>query len=480
MVKGSIHPIKYWLLASFVLWIAGTVIAQEEHVSYHYKGGTVIVKFDHVQDSAQLDDLLQTIGSSKAITDSLQGLKRKRLTPSGWELVAYDQDKIEYRKKLRDLSSDSKSSFFLTEREDYDKIQAYNLDVKYGVNRFREPSVVHQGNNVYTFKLLDYPNARQVYLSGTFNNWSTLGQPMQRGEEGWEASIPLTKGKHLYKFIVDGSWIIDPANAYTERDRNGHTNNVFFNYNYNFRLRGFPQAEEVYLAGSFNAWQSDELQLNKVADGWELPLYLEPMIHTYKFIVDDQWMTDPHNPNTRPDGFGNENSLLSFGNQYTFQLKGYPEAQHVVLSGDFNNWNGAELIMEKQADGWALPIALRPGNYQYKFIIDGRWTVDPDNPYRNGRQNLENAVRAVEPNHTFFLPGHTDAKEVLLTGTFNGWSEQGYTMRPTADGWTIDLYLPKGKTRYKFIIDGKWQRDKDNPLWEKNQFDTEDSVLWMK
>lgn len=48
------------------------------------------------------------------------------------------------------------------------------------------------------------------------------------GKEGdeWICRIDLTPGKYTYKFIIDGDWILDPANSETETDDRGHTNSV--------------------------------------------------------------------------------------------------------------------------------------------------------------------------------------------------------------------------------------------------------------
>lgn len=53
-------------------------------------------------------------------------------------------------------------------------------------------------------------------------------------------------------------------------------------------------------------------------------------------------------------------------------------ARKVQVAGDFNNWDPQSL--RKQKDGtFTLNLELAPGTYEYKFIIDGTWTVDPDN-----------------------------------------------------------------------------------------------------
>ena len=46
--------------------------------------------------------------------------------------------------------------------------------------------------------------------------------------------------------------------------------------------------------------------------------------------------------------------------------------------------------------------------------------------------------------------------------------------------WVMKVYLPQGKTRYKFIVDGEWMIDPKNPLWENNGAGTKDSFIWVK
>lgn len=57
-----------------------------------------------------------------------------------------------------------------------------------------------------------------------------------------------------------------------------------------------------------------------------------------------------------------------------------PGAQEVYLVGDFNNWNPTVEPMEKSGDVFEIWLFLVPGTYRYKFVVDGEWTVDPDNP----------------------------------------------------------------------------------------------------
>jgi 1,4-alpha-glucan branching enzyme len=51
-------------------------------------------------------------------------------------------------------------------------------------------------------------------------------------------------------------------------------------------------------------------------------------------------------------------------------------AKKVCLAGDFNNWNEESHPMEKIGDSWHLTLQLPPGEYRYKYLVDGFWHND--------------------------------------------------------------------------------------------------------
>jgi chromosome partitioning protein len=59
-----------------------------------------------------------------------------------------------------------------------------------------------------------------------------------------------------------------------------------------------------------------------------------------------------------------------------------PEANEVRVAGDFNNWQPDEAAhLDFDGHGiWSAVLPLKPGTYQYRFIVDGRWMEDPHNP----------------------------------------------------------------------------------------------------
>jgi hypothetical protein len=88
----------------------------------------------------------------------------------------------------------------------------------------------------------------------------------------------------------------------------------------------------------------------------------------------------------------------SLSGNVTFQLLRYPDANVVALAGSFNNWNQSQTLFAKDGDRWICRIKLEPGKYLYKFIVDGDWMVDPDNPATedDGNGNINSVLVVVK------------------------------------------------------------------------------------
>jgi CubicO group peptidase (beta-lactamase class C family) len=92
------------------------------------------------------------------------------------------------------------------------------------LRRLTLPPPSLQGNT--TFRLKGHTDARLVALAGSFNEWNQSRTLCGREAEGWVCRLDLPAGKHLYKFVVDGEWMPDPANPTRERDPHGNVNSV--------------------------------------------------------------------------------------------------------------------------------------------------------------------------------------------------------------------------------------------------------------
>ena len=86
-------------------------------------------------------------------------------------------------------------------------------------------------------------------------------------------------------------------------------------------------------------------------------------------------------------------------NKYRFTYKASPTDKQINLFGQFNSWDRQNLPMtDSNGDGiYEIEIPLDPGRYEYKFYVDGKELIDPDNPIKvpNGLGDF-NSVRVIE------------------------------------------------------------------------------------
>ncbi len=74
-----------------------------------------------------------------------------------------------------------------------------------------------------------------------------------------------------------------------------------------------------------------------------------------------------------------------------------PEANEIYVVGDFTGWDVGKYRMRKFKTGlWKKKLPLKPGRYEYRFVIDGEWHTDPENISRQPNPfGSENSVLIV-------------------------------------------------------------------------------------
>jgi chromosome partitioning protein len=77
-----------------------------------------------------------------------------------------------------------------------------------------------------------------------------------------------------------------------------------------------------------------------------------------------------------------------------------PAASDVRVAGDFNGWipdkDVRSLIAAEGATRvWTKILRLEPGTYQYRYVVDGEWREDPDNPKASQGPGGRNSVLVV-------------------------------------------------------------------------------------
>ncbi len=71
-----------------------------------------------------------------------------------------------------------------------------------------------------------------------------------------------------------------------------------------------------------------------------------------------------------------------------------------------------------------------------------------------------------------------DASEVFVVGSFNEWNPRATPMERDALGdWTVEIQLPRGEHRYRFLVDGDWRDDPNATQTVVNPFGGFDSIV---
>jgi hypothetical protein len=94
----------------------------------------------------------------------------------------------------------------------------------YTAPRVELPPPSLKGNT--TFRLKGHADASIVAVAGSFNNWNQSQLLFAREGDEWVCRVDLDPGVYTYKLVVDGNWLLDPANPSTQEDEAGNVNNV--------------------------------------------------------------------------------------------------------------------------------------------------------------------------------------------------------------------------------------------------------------
>ena len=62
----------------------------------------------------------------------------------------------------------------------------------------------------------------------------------------------------------------------------------------------------------------------------------------------------------------------------TFVFRPERPVKDVAVVGSFNGWDPEQGRMAQTKGEFRRRFKLQPGNYEYKFVVDGEWRTDPD------------------------------------------------------------------------------------------------------
>ncbi len=84
-----------------------------------------------------------------------------------------------------------------------------------------------KGRKRVTFELRAEPGS-EVFVAGDFNDWAPAKRPLVYDESVYKATLLLPKGRHEYKFLIDGIWCVDPECADWVPNDQGSLNSVLY------------------------------------------------------------------------------------------------------------------------------------------------------------------------------------------------------------------------------------------------------------
>ena len=71
------------------------------------------------------------------------------------------------------------------------------------------------------------PDAKKVYVAGTFNEWQPEKAPLVAvGDGRWVGDLAINPGRHEYLFVADGQWLPDPNAKESAENPYGGLNSV--------------------------------------------------------------------------------------------------------------------------------------------------------------------------------------------------------------------------------------------------------------
>jgi 1,4-alpha-glucan branching enzyme len=84
------------------------------------------------------------------------------------------------------------------------------------------------------------------------------------------------------------------------------------------------------------------------------------------------------------------------GKKVRFELVTHP-GREVFVAGSFNAWDPEQqpLKPHSKTGAYVATLTLPAGTHEYKFVVDGNWQIDPDNPslISNGAGSLNNILQ---------------------------------------------------------------------------------------
>jgi len=149
--------------------------------------------------------------------------------------------------------------------------------------------------------------------------------------------------------------------------------------------------------------------------------------------------------------------------------------EKVQLAGSFTQWEPVDMEKNSGNEKWALKLDLSPGEYEFKFVVDGKWQHSELLPTKTNDEGITNNVILVEEK----------ALSMSTSSSIEAINEEDIE-DPDDEGWEV-IQNPQIEIERKFIVPDNYherltahgfqiQQEFDEVLMDK-YYDTHEHAL---
>ena len=339
-----------------------------------------------------------------------------------------------------------------------------------------EDLAYNQESGFYELMKQDIPYGNYEYGFGIFDavgNDTYIADPMNLPENGIGSNSKFT--------LVDPNAVEVPE--YQSPDINGQT--VTLNY-FSTSAKKVVICSDTLPGASWTPDSTLNMNFDEASGLWSYTFSsLSYGNYSYKFVVDGNWELDPKNEITTG---GNSAFTVKDPNAAVFYRSVAIEGNNEKRSVTFNYFSeeASEIKVETNFKGTLETFSMTKDNttsiwsskvfevqedkeYEYRFIVDGKYVLDNQNTQVEGEYNLIKPCSYTSPvldsegkitlNYRL-----STAKEAYVAGDFTNWQNDKVAMTYDAYTglWSRTFDLAPNVYGYKFIVDGTWLNDPSN------------------
>lgn len=222
---------------------------------------------------------------------------------------------------------------------------------------------------------------------------------------------------------------------------------------FKFSFKPMKQYKKLTLFGSFNGWDRGNLPMkDENADGvYEAEVALEPGRYEYKFFGDGEEIIDPNNPDKKPNGMGDFNSLYYVTEPNLGKLFIHKEGKEITSTTSKFNF-----LYENEKDGNSVSAS------NIIALLDNQRVNEKNISISNGKIEIAIPRKELKGNNLLRVVVTKNGRATNIQSVF---LKKG-TTEPNNDGWNNSII-------YSLMIDrfNDGNKSLNKPIVQDSLFD---------